>query len=362
MNCNTKMSIPRIRKGKSFEARWAITTNMENVPLDGRDLRLELRDPLQRATVMPFKIEDSNVIVFRFNGTSQERLGVYALTLWENRNKEDQSAVDYCDAFELVRCTCDEGVGGNMEIDCLDLQGANMTVGIHGTDALIVKQEYDEDGNTVLTWNDGVKTVVRKGKDGYTPQKGVDYWTPEEETEINKAKADAIKATAETLEAKVEAETATENANDSARVASEKANLAKIATDNANESARKADVATENANAKMAEFDAQEVERQQEEQARKVKEVVRETAEVARSQSEVLREEAENARKVAFNQSQQEREAQFSASNVVWDGKVNNVVAEAQNAVRDAENAKQTVISSLDKYIGSPISDVTVIL
>lgn len=64
-------------------------------------------------------------------------------------------------------------------------------IGKKGADAEIVKQFVDEDGNTIITWADGKTTVVkrgRKGDDGYTPIKGVDYWTPEDAAAVDAAK------------------------------------------------------------------------------------------------------------------------------------------------------------------------------
>ena len=51
--------------------------------------------------------------------------------------------------------------------------------GQDGKDASIKSQSFDEEGNSVITWADGTTTVIKRGKkgdNGYTPQKGVDYF------------------------------------------------------------------------------------------------------------------------------------------------------------------------------------------
>lgn len=95
-----------IRIGKDVALRWEILTGGEALPLEGRDLVLELRDRYSRHE-LPFTT-DGNVLTAVWRGTEQRYLGAVRLTLWENKGKPGQTAVDLCDAFRLVRCTCDE--------------------------------------------------------------------------------------------------------------------------------------------------------------------------------------------------------------------------------------------------------------
>ena len=53
----------------------------------------------------------SNTIEAVFRGKEQKMLGEYRLTLWENYGEDNQSVVDYCDAFQLVSSTCEENDG-----------------------------------------------------------------------------------------------------------------------------------------------------------------------------------------------------------------------------------------------------------
>lgn len=51
---------------------------------------------------------DGNTIIFKFSGTKQTMLGVHSITLWENKDKDGQTAVDITNAFKLVRTTEEE--------------------------------------------------------------------------------------------------------------------------------------------------------------------------------------------------------------------------------------------------------------
>ena len=98
----------KIRIGKDIYFTWQILTNKEPVPLEGRDLKLMLKNPLGRFLDFHFEIYQGNKLKFTFHGTDHKHLGTYSLTLWENYGKEGQTAVDMCEAFRLVATTCEE--------------------------------------------------------------------------------------------------------------------------------------------------------------------------------------------------------------------------------------------------------------
>lgn len=102
----------KIRIGKDIVLRWAILTNGEVVPLEGRNLKLFISNALSGKIEIEFLVK-SNTIEAIFRGTEQKMLGAYRLTLWENYGEDNQSVVDYCDAFQLVGYTCEE----NDEVD-----------------------------------------------------------------------------------------------------------------------------------------------------------------------------------------------------------------------------------------------------
>lgn len=97
----------KIRKGKDILFNWSILTNGLPIPLLGRDLKVEIVDPYGSRINIPYESE-GNVLIFKYLGIEHRRTGVHGITLWENWNKEGQSAVDISQAFELVRTTEEE--------------------------------------------------------------------------------------------------------------------------------------------------------------------------------------------------------------------------------------------------------------
>ena len=113
----------KIRIGIDIKIEWRITTNGAATPLEGRDLTIELTDVYGAKNVLPFT-SVGNVASVDLAGINQKRLGKYSLTMWENRGKVGQNAVDKIDAFELVR-TSEEMAGdddSNLETVTIDLE------------------------------------------------------------------------------------------------------------------------------------------------------------------------------------------------------------------------------------------------
>lgn len=124
----------RIRQGKDIILRWKIATNGEALPLEGRNLTLILSTPNGRERVLSYTTE-GDTISTRLLGTTLTHLGDYTLTLWENRGKEGQTAVDAVNAFELVKySTMEDGSSscGNLETETVNLGVTDMIVGIAG--------------------------------------------------------------------------------------------------------------------------------------------------------------------------------------------------------------------------------------
>lgn len=123
----------RIRIGRDINAGWRIKTNGQALPLEGRDLTLVLRNiQTASACTIPFSILDTNLIVFIWRGTEQKSLGDYELTLWENRGKDGQNAVDSV-FVELVRRTYEEGAGGSkaLNVESIKLTGDLTSAGVY---------------------------------------------------------------------------------------------------------------------------------------------------------------------------------------------------------------------------------------
>ena len=104
----------QIRIGKDISLRWEITTDGVAMPMEGRDLTVELKSPIGKVSNMPFRV-DGNVLVMTYYGYEQTSYGEYSLTLWENMGKPGQNVVDAISAFKLVRTSQEEEdfIGGD---------------------------------------------------------------------------------------------------------------------------------------------------------------------------------------------------------------------------------------------------------
>lgn len=122
-------AMKQIRIGKDISLRWEITTDGEAIPLEGRDLTVELKSPIGKVSNMPFRV-DGNVLIMTYYGYEQTLYGEYSLTLWENIGKPGQNVVDAISAFKLVRTSQEEDdfIGGELQVECVDLGTANLEI------------------------------------------------------------------------------------------------------------------------------------------------------------------------------------------------------------------------------------------
>lgn len=177
----------KIRIGKDISIAWRILTNGEAVSLEGRDLTLHLVDPLNRKMQIPFTVEDV-LLEAKVSGTTQKFLGKYSLTLWENYGKPGQTAVDACNAFELVKTTCMEGgADEGLDTEVVDLSTSNIEIitasGEVGTNDYNNLQNKPSINNVEL---DGNKTLDELGiqpKGEYLTEIPSEYVTDSELTE-----------------------------------------------------------------------------------------------------------------------------------------------------------------------------------
>lgn len=122
-----------IRIGKDISIEWAILTNGIAVSLEGRKLSLEITTPVMKKTYLPITITQ-NIIRAKYPAREQKSVGVYSLTLWENKGREGQTCVDRCKAFKLVSKTCQEPSCDIEDEPCVTLCG-NLFVGVRGESA-----------------------------------------------------------------------------------------------------------------------------------------------------------------------------------------------------------------------------------
>lgn len=118
-----------IRIGKDIRLRWAITTDGAAIPLEGRDLTLEMKSPIGKVIILPYRV-DGNVLTMTYYGYEQTVVGEYSLTLWENKGKPGQNVVDAIRAFKLVRTSPEEEdfIGGDLQVESVDLGTANLEI------------------------------------------------------------------------------------------------------------------------------------------------------------------------------------------------------------------------------------------
>lgn len=119
----------RIRIGKDISMRWEITTDGVAIPLEGRDLTIEIKSPAGIENNIPYRV-DGNILIMTFYGYEQKRTGEYSITLWEKKGKPGQNVVDVIRAFELVRTSQEEDdfVGGDLQIESVDLGTENFDI------------------------------------------------------------------------------------------------------------------------------------------------------------------------------------------------------------------------------------------
>lgn len=106
-----------IRVGKDISLKWSILTDGVPVPLEGRTLSLTMTYPDGKVQSLLFTTEEHHVLVSLL-GKDLTETGVYSLTLWENKGKGGQTAVDYINAFRLVANTSmeDKSVASNLRV------------------------------------------------------------------------------------------------------------------------------------------------------------------------------------------------------------------------------------------------------
>ena len=122
-------AMKRIRIGKDFSMRWEITTDGVAMPLEGRDITVELKSSIGTVSNIPFRV-DGNVIIMTYYGYEQTLVGEYSVTLWENKGKPAQNVVDAIRAFKLVRTSPEEDdfMGGDLQIESVDLGTENFDI------------------------------------------------------------------------------------------------------------------------------------------------------------------------------------------------------------------------------------------
>lgn len=243
MNC-TCNNLQKIRIGNTIEVGIEVLTDGEAVSLAGRDIKVLLVDP-RGASIHPewaIDPEHENVVRFVYEGADQKLTGVYDVVIYENKGVASQTLFDK-EVFQLVKSTSMENVVDMNDLAhrAVTLSGGSLLVG--GKDGVSIdnleqvvrsdvslgenvwrvtlsngkafdlvakngeRGEKGEKGEKVnvkriyknYEYEDGIQYVIeftdgsafpfvsprgRAGKDGYTPRRGVNYWTEEDQQTI----------------------------------------------------------------------------------------------------------------------------------------------------------------------------------
>ena len=92
------------RIGNDLDCEIEVTFNDEVIPLEGKDLTVEVVDPYEKATEMDYSVS-GNIVTFTYKGKIQKHTGIYRVTVWLKKDKDGQHVVDVDDAFKLVKTT-----------------------------------------------------------------------------------------------------------------------------------------------------------------------------------------------------------------------------------------------------------------
>lgn len=97
------------RLGNTITVKWTIMTATGTAyNLNASNLELFAVVPNHTIKIDDFSVA-GNVVTWTFLGTDQKFTGPYTLTLIENRGQSTMMTVDYCNAFGLVRWSCQAG-------------------------------------------------------------------------------------------------------------------------------------------------------------------------------------------------------------------------------------------------------------
>lgn len=353
------MSISKLRIGKDITIKMSILTNGEPVSLDGRDISVVLKTPMCQEVKLNFTIED-NIIISKYEGTKQKYCGIYMLTVWENYGKIGQSALDFCNAFELVSNTCKEvPTSEGLEIETITLEG-DLSIGIQGASAYEVAVANGFKG-TETEWLEWLKLHYNDltAEEKAELQKPItDIAADVAEAERQRQQAEEIRRSAEVRrtgeeEKRVTAEDGRKTAEDarvtaetervSAEVLRGEAEVLRVEAEKNRVSAEviraEAETSRVTAESKRSEAEAQ---RMTGEDLRKVAEQNRTTAEQARVSAEAERVKAESARVTAEQQRAEAERARTEAETQRAAAEQQRAEAEQSRVTAEANRQQQT--------------------
>lgn len=151
----------RIRIGNDVSVSLRVLTAGEACPLEGRNLRLVLRDPKGDNSEVDFSAV-GNTIGFVFPGREQKHIGRYGVELWENEGRAQQAVADVSEAFVLVQRSDEQG--GN---DTADLRTELVELSLELDEAQACLAALFASGRVDDSLNDDV-LVIQRGSTVHT--------------------------------------------------------------------------------------------------------------------------------------------------------------------------------------------------
>lgn len=112
----------KVRIGNDIKVAWSLYHDYEPYIIEGKDVRLFLRNAYGRKEVFGFEVV-GNKIVWLFEGTKQVYTGKHSLEVVVNEGQEGMVTTDYCDFVNLASCStyCGEGDEYNVETEAVEL-------------------------------------------------------------------------------------------------------------------------------------------------------------------------------------------------------------------------------------------------
>lgn len=345
------MSTAKYRIGKDITIKMSVLTNGESVSLDGRDISIMLKTPMCENIPLNFSTE-GNVITTKYAGTKQKYCGMYMITIWENYGKIGQTALDFCNAFELVSSTCKEVPSSEgLELETVDLEG-DIAIGIQGRSAYEIAVANGFQG-TEEEWLESLKGEPGDKGDPFT----FEDFTPEQIKELQRPAADATNAANQAAQA---ASQAAQTATGAAGMATDAAESANQAASNATTAAETATEAAQSASQTEASIEQAEALRVAAEKQREANETSCESAETARAKAESERATAEQSRVSAESSrvtaeegrvsAEQSRVTEFSTLKQNAETATVNANEAAQKANEAAQGIDEKIAGKQDTY------------
>lgn len=313
----------KIRIGKDLKIQLTVLTNGANVPLEGRDIELHLRNPFGDTDVIAHTVS-GNVLSAILSGAEQKYCGVYTLTVWENRNSIDSTVLDFEQAFELVSSTALETPKAeSLEVEEVVALSGDMAIGVQGASAYEIAVANGFKG-TEAEWLESLKLHY-------------DDLTAEEKAELQKPITDIAVSVTEAERQRQQAEEIRRSSEVSRTGEEEK----RVTAEGGRKTAEDARVTAETKRVSA------ETSRAEAEVSRSAEEKKRASAEVLRAEAEVLRATAESKRGEAEAQRMTDEDLRKVAEQNRVKTERARVTAEAERmeaeAARTSEEGKRVV-------------------